>query len=83
MPSYDGYPPASHVVDYLTAYERRYRVPVERPVKVARVEHHDGIFRIDAEPLSDTGAGTRSWTATGSGGSGTGCSPSARWPGWC
>lgn len=64
MPSYDGYPSASHVVDYLTSYEHRYRVPVERPVKVARVEHHGGIFRIDAEPLSGTGAGTRSWPAT-------------------
>ncbi|MGP5930624.1 FAD-dependent oxidoreductase [Corynebacterium glyciniphilum] len=64
MPSYGGYPPASHVVDYLTAYERRYRIPVQRPVRVARVEHQDGTFRIDAESLSRPGAGTRSWTAT-------------------
>lgn len=64
MPACRGFPPATHVVDYLSAYERRYRVPVERPVGVARVEHHDRIFYIDAEPLSGTGAGTRSWTAT-------------------
>lgn len=64
MPACRGFPPATHVVDYLSAYERRYRVPVERPVEVARVEHHDGILYIDAEPLSGTGAGTRSWTAT-------------------
>lgn len=38
MPAYDGFPPATHVVDYLTAYEERYAVPVERPVHVDRVE---------------------------------------------
>lgn len=32
-----GFPPASHVVDYLTAYEARYDLPVERPVRVTAV----------------------------------------------
>lgn len=64
MPSYQGFPPASHVVDYLAAYERRYRLPVERPVKATRVEHLDGIFRIDAEHHCDSQVVKRSWTAT-------------------
>jgi len=34
----DGYPLAEHVVDYLTRYEQRYDLPVERPVRVTRVE---------------------------------------------
>lgn len=33
----DGFPPASHVVDYLSAYENRYELPVERPVRVKGV----------------------------------------------
>lgn len=40
MPTWaDGYPPASHVRDYLAAYEDRYRLPVLRPVNVTAVEH--------------------------------------------
>ncbi|MGW6936833.1 ArsO family NAD(P)H-dependent flavin-containing monooxygenase [Lentzea sp. NPDC054927] len=38
MPSFsDGYPTAQHVVDYLAAYEKRYDIPVQRPVRVASV----------------------------------------------
>ncbi|WP_439659486.1 NAD(P)-binding domain-containing protein [Lentzea sp. HUAS TT2] len=38
MPSFpDGYPTAQHVVDYLTAYEKRYDLPVHRPVQVTSV----------------------------------------------
>lgn len=33
----DGFPPASHVVDYLTAYESKYDLPVRRPVRVDSV----------------------------------------------
>lgn len=33
----DGFPPASHVVDYLTAYEQRFALPIERPVRVTDV----------------------------------------------
>ena len=32
-----GFPPRQHVIDYLTAYERRYALPVHRPVRVHRV----------------------------------------------
>lgn len=42
MPHHPGFPPASHVVDYLTRYEQRYDLPVIRPVQVTRVEHHPG-----------------------------------------
>lgn len=61
MPAHEGFPPASHVVDYLAAYERRYSIAVERPVNVTRVESigtelSDGPrFRIHAE--------SRTWTA--------------------
>ena len=38
MPPFaDGYPTAQHVVDYLAAYEKRYDVPVHRPVQVTAV----------------------------------------------
>ncbi len=39
MPRQDGepYPTADHVVDYLTRYERRYDLPVHRPVRVRAV----------------------------------------------
>ncbi|WP_330856339.1 ArsO family NAD(P)H-dependent flavin-containing monooxygenase [Lentzea sp.] len=38
MPAFpDGYPTAQHVVDYLTAYEKRYDVPVHRHVVVTSV----------------------------------------------
>lgn len=44
------------MVDYLTAYEHRYRIPVERPATVDKVDYQDGVYRIRA--------GKRSWTAT-------------------
>ncbi|WP_018119182.1 FAD-dependent oxidoreductase [Corynebacterium mastitidis] len=57
MPSHPGFPPASHVIGYLAAYERRYRIPVERPVRVREVAHAGGRFRLrTAHP-------DRSWTA--------------------
>lgn len=37
----DGYPPAAHVADYLTRYERRYDLPVRRPLRV------DSVSRVD------------------------------------
>lgn len=58
MPHYDGFPPASHVVDYLTAYEQRYDLPVIRPAKVTRVDHADGIFTVTAS----TSDGGKQWT---------------------
>ncbi|MET9956260.1 ArsO family NAD(P)H-dependent flavin-containing monooxygenase [Streptomyces sp. NPDC006339] len=45
MPPQQGetYPDAAHVVDYLTDYERRYDLPVVRPVQVEGV-HRDGNY---------------------------------------
>lgn len=57
MPRQPGreFPDAGHVVDYLTRYERRYRLPVRRPVRV------DGVH--DAGPHLLVSAGERSWSA--------------------
>lgn len=55
MPPHHGFPPASHVVDYLSAYERRYRISVERPVTVDRIDHDEGVYSVRA--------GERCWTA--------------------
>ncbi|HYO38971.1 MAG TPA: ArsO family NAD(P)H-dependent flavin-containing monooxygenase [Nocardioidaceae bacterium] len=39
MPTWrEGFPPAHHVQDYLTDYERRYDLPVHRPVTVTAVQ---------------------------------------------
>lgn len=46
----DGFPPASHVVDYLTAYETKYDLPVRRPVRVDSVHRSaDGRYRVDTD----------------------------------
>ncbi|MFB6722907.1 ArsO family NAD(P)H-dependent flavin-containing monooxygenase [Kribbella sp. NPDC056345] len=37
-----GYPPAAHVVDYLTRYEQRYNLAVRRSVSVRSVTRGDG-----------------------------------------
>ncbi len=55
MPKYEGFPPARHVIDYLADYEQHYQIPVERPVRVDRVEWEDGGYRVHV--------GDRSWTA--------------------
>ncbi|MFI0942750.1 ArsO family NAD(P)H-dependent flavin-containing monooxygenase [Streptomyces sp. NPDC021020] len=45
----ETYPDAQHVVDYLADYERRYGLPVHRPVHVLGV-HRDGpLLRVDAD----------------------------------
>lgn len=44
MPSYPGFPLASHVVDYFTKYEQRYSIPVERPVRIVTVTKESGRF---------------------------------------
>lgn len=64
MPHYDGFPPASHVVNYLTDYERRYDVPVERPVHADRVTWADGIYTVNEKWQARTlVAATGTWTA--------------------
>src|SRR5699024_1751430 len=48
MPSYPGFPPASHVVEYLEDYEARYDFPIIRPVRVEDVTVDDEVFRVHA-----------------------------------
>ncbi|CAL9611286.1 putative oxidoreductase CzcO [Nocardiopsis dassonvillei] len=57
MPEEPGreYPSAAHVAWYLSEYERRYDLPVHRPVRVEAVERAEGALRVR------TGRGT--WTA--------------------
>ncbi|MCH1865782.1 ArsO family NAD(P)H-dependent flavin-containing monooxygenase [Nocardioides sp. CFH 31398] len=52
----DANPLAQHVVDYLTAYEERYDLPVVRPVRVRGISDGDG-----GRLLVD--AGGRAWSA--------------------
>ncbi|MDX5563919.1 ArsO family NAD(P)H-dependent flavin-containing monooxygenase [Streptomyces sp. ID05-04B] len=45
----ETYPDAAHVVGYLTEYERRYDLPVHRPVRVTGV-HRDGrLLRVETD----------------------------------
>jgi len=37
-PTSDGFPTRDHVIDYLARYEKRYQIPVQRPVWVNAVE---------------------------------------------
>lgn len=66
MPHYPGFPPAAHVVDYLTRYEKRYELPVRRPVRVARADY-DGAFTLttsDGDLSADhLVAATGTWSA--------------------
>ena len=43
----DGYPSRDAVLRYLAEYERRYELPVERPVRVRALRRDDGGFRLD------------------------------------
>ena len=40
-PAHKGYPTRDDVIDYLTRYEERYRLPILRPVRVHKVERAD------------------------------------------
>lgn len=53
MPSYPGFPPASHVAEYLRDYEERYGFDILRPVHVDHVTHNGQLFTVHA--------GTRMW----------------------
>ncbi|WAG76862.1 ArsO family NAD(P)H-dependent flavin-containing monooxygenase [Metapseudomonas furukawaii] len=48
-PVTEGYPTRNHVIDYLASYEARYRIPVERPVRVTNVERLERFLRVHAE----------------------------------
>ncbi|MFE0698793.1 ArsO family NAD(P)H-dependent flavin-containing monooxygenase [Streptomyces sp. NPDC058872] len=51
MPSQQGavYPDAPHVVEYLTDYERRYELPVHRPVRVEAVRRDGERLRVETD----------------------------------
>lgn len=55
MPPWDdaarGFPPRDHVVDYLTRYEQRYELDVERPTQVLGVERSGPAASGAGEPL--------------------------------
>lgn len=59
MSRYNGFPPATHVVDYLASYEERYGFPVERPVRVTGVTWSAGRYTVHGM----TDSGPRTWTA--------------------
>lgn len=62
MPRWEGdggFPPREHVVDYLTEYELRYDLPVQRPVRVGSV--HDAGERLRVE--ATTPSGPMTWLA--------------------
>ncbi len=50
MPAEEGqeYPSARHVAWYLAEYERRYELPMRRPVRVEAVEREDGALHVVA-----------------------------------
>lgn len=54
-----GFPPAGHVVDYLTRYEARYGLPVRRPVRVRAVRRASSDPRGRLLVETDSGA----WSA--------------------
>jgi cation diffusion facilitator CzcD-associated flavoprotein CzcO len=47
------YPTRDEVIAYLTEYERRYALPIERPVHVQRVERSDGDDRLIVTGVRD------------------------------
>ncbi|WP_297188832.1 NAD(P)-binding domain-containing protein, partial [uncultured Corynebacterium sp.] len=63
MPHYPGYPPASHVIDYLESYD----LPVGRPVDVHSVSHEKGMFYLSTTADQFTAehvvAATGTWSA--------------------
>src|SRR5688572_6994679 len=48
-PSADDYPTRDEALAYLAAYERRYQLPIERPVRVTTVRRADSGFEIDTD----------------------------------
>jgi putative flavoprotein involved in K+ transport len=51
MPVQTGetYPDAQHVVEYLADYEKRYELPVERPVRVLGVHRNSELLRVETD----------------------------------
>ena len=67
MPHHEGFPPASHVIDYFARYEQRYELPIRRPVKVDKVDHDGACFHVFAGTEHLTArtvvAATGTWSA--------------------
>ncbi|MGX1914273.1 ArsO family NAD(P)H-dependent flavin-containing monooxygenase [Streptomyces phaeochromogenes] len=51
MPAQRGktYPDVQHVVEYLADYEKRYQLPVERPVRALGVHRDDQLLRVETD----------------------------------
>ncbi|HSK40289.1 MAG TPA: ArsO family NAD(P)H-dependent flavin-containing monooxygenase [Arenibaculum sp.] len=60
----DDYPGRDDVIDYLTQYERRYALPVERPVEVGKVVRAPGGFRIETDAGDSTARAVVNATGT-------------------
>ena len=67
MPHYPGFPPAAHVVDYLTRYEERYDLPVRHGVEVTAVLDDAPFFHLSTAHeefrARTVVAATGTWTA--------------------
>ena len=67
MPHHEGFPPASHVIEYFTCYEQRYDLPVRRPVRVQEVTHDGENFHVTTNDECLTArtvvAATGTWSA--------------------
>lgn len=57
MPAYDGFPGPGHVIDYLNAYERRYGLPIRRPLTVEAVDRAGELFTVTAFAPETSGPG--------------------------
>lgn len=67
MPHHEGFPPASHVIEYFTCYEQRYDLLVRRPVRVQEVTHDGENFHVTTNDECLTArtvvAATGTWSA--------------------
>lgn len=45
-----GYPDRDQVISYLSQYEKKYDLPLRRPVRVVGVHHKDALFEIECGP---------------------------------
>ena len=67
MPHHEGFPPAIHVIDYFARYEKRYELPIRRPVTVDEVTHDGACFHVFAGKKQLTArtvvAATGTWSA--------------------
>ena len=47
--SHEEYPSKSHVIHYLTEYEKRHQIPVERPVNVRTIRKEKSVFVVHTD----------------------------------